>query len=204
MYVTSSQVTPRGGRRHTVGHVTGGKAHHTTLQCCHLHALAQSNRQAAHMNLAANTMGGEHTCCRHTMPAHGSSHHGWRIITDNAGSRQLTPRVENKHMPAHGSSHHGWTIITDNAGSRQLTPRVENNHMPAHGSSHHGWRIITDNAGSRQLTPRVENNHMPAHGSSHHGWRIITDNAGSRQLTPRVENHHRQGRLTAAHTTGGE
>ena len=87
MYVTSSQVTPRGGRRHTVGHVTGGKAHHTTLQCCHLHALAQSNRQAAHMNLAANTMGGEHTCCRHTMPAHGSSHHGWRIFTDNAGSR---------------------------------------------------------------------------------------------------------------------
>ena len=113
VYVTSSQVTPRGGRRHTVGHVTGGKAHHTTLQCCHLHALAQSNRQAAHMNLAANTMGGEHTCCRHTMPAHGSSHHGWRIITDNAGSRQLIPRVEyNSHtMPAHGSSHHGWRII---------------------------------------------------------------------------------------------
>ena len=83
VYVTSSQVTPRGGRRHTVGHVMGGKAHHTTLQCCHLHALAQSsehNRQAAHMNLAANTMGGEHTCCRHTMPAHGSSHHGWSII----------------------------------------------------------------------------------------------------------------------------
>ena len=100
VYVTSSQVTPRGGRRHTVGHVLGGKAHHTTLQCCHLHALAQAsehNRQAAHMNLAANTMGGEHTCCRHTMPAHGSSHHGWRIITDNAGSRQLTPRVENNH-----------------------------------------------------------------------------------------------------------
>ena len=97
---------------------------------CTVHALAQSNRQAAHMNLAANTMGGEHTCCRHTMPAHGSSHHGWRIITDNAGSRQLTPRVEyNSHtMPAHGSSHHGWRIITDNAGSRQLTPRVENNH----------------------------------------------------------------------------
>ena len=97
VYVTSSQVTPRGGRRHTVGHVTGGKAHHTTLQCCHLQALAQSNRQAAHMNLAANTMGGEHTCCRHTMPAHGSSHHGWRIITDKAGSRQLTPRVEYNH-----------------------------------------------------------------------------------------------------------
>ena len=115
------------------------------------------------MNLAATTMGGEHTCCRHTMPAHGSSHHGWRIITDNAGSRQLTPRVEyNSHtMPAHGSSHHGWSIITDNAGSRQLTPRVENNSqtMPAHGSSHHGWRIITDNAGSRQLRSRVENNH---------------------------------------------
>ena len=100
VYVTSSQVTPRGGRRHTVGHVMGGKAHHTTLQCCHLHALAQSsehNRQAAHMNLAANTTGGEHTCCRHTKPAHGSSHHGWRIITDNAGSWQLTPRVENNH-----------------------------------------------------------------------------------------------------------
>ena len=95
VYVTSSQVTPRGGRRHTVGQ---GKAHHITIQGCHLHALAQSsehNRQAAHMNLAANTMGGEHTCCRHTMPAHGSSHHGWRIIADNASSRQLTPRVEN-------------------------------------------------------------------------------------------------------------
>ena len=143
VYVTSSQVTPRGGRRHTVGHVMGGKAHHTTLQCCHLHALAQSsehNRQAAHINLAANTTGGEHTCCRHTMPAHGSSHHGWRIITDNAGS------------------HHGWRIITDNAGSRQLTPRVENNShtMPAHGSSHHGWRIIHTQC---RLTPRVENTH---------------------------------------------
>ena len=94
VYVTSSQ---RGGRRHTVGHVMGG---HTTLQCCHLHALAQSsehNKQAVHMNLTANTTGGEHTCCRHTMPAHGSSHHGWRIITDNASSRQLTPRVENNH-----------------------------------------------------------------------------------------------------------
>ena len=64
------------------------------------------------------------------MPAHDSSHHGWRIIiTHNAGSRQFTPRVENN---------------INNAGSRQLTPRVENNinTMPAHGSSHHGWRII--------------------------------------------------------------
>ena len=77
------------------------------------------------------------------MPAHGSSHHGWRIITDNAGSRQLTPLVENNShtMPAHGSSHHGWRTIeticrltaalttdgeqlTHNAGSRQLSPRV--------------------------------------------------------------------------------
>ena len=102
VYVTSSQVTPRGGRRHTVGHVMGGKADHTTLQCCHLHALAPSsehNRQAAHMNLAAKTTGGEHTCCRHPMPAHGSSHHRWRIIADNAGS------------------HHGWRRITDNAAA---------------------------------------------------------------------------------------
>ena len=139
------------------------------------------------------------------MPAHGSSHHGWRIITNNAGSRQLTPRVENNSqtMPAHGSSHHGWRIITDNAGSRQLSPLVENNShtMPAHGSSHHsqnrltaihtkGGKSLTHNAGSRQLTPRVENysHTMPAHGSSHHGWRII----------------HTQCRLTAVHTTGGE
>ena len=143
------------------------------------------------MNLAANTMGGEHTCCRHTMPAHGSSHHGWRIITDNAGSRQLTPRVEyNSHtMPAHGSSHHGWRIITDNPGSRHshttwcelpcagivcdYSPPMVRAAMPAHGSSHHGWRIITDNAGI-------------AHGSSHHGWRIIQHTLTAHGiLTPR-------------------
>ena len=123
------------------------------------------------------------------MPAHGSSQHGWRIITDNAGTRQFTPQVEynSQTMPAHGSSHHGWRIITDNAGSQQLTPRVVNNThtMPAHGSSHHRWKIIhTYSAGSRQLTPRVEKNThnagswprvennthtRPAHGSSHHG-----------------------------------
>ena len=87
-----------------------------------------------------------------------AQHHGWRIITDNAGTRQLTPQVEynSQTMPAHGSSHYGWRIITDNAGSRQLTPRVVNNThtMPAHGSSHHRWRIIHT---------------VPAHGSSHHG-----------------------------------
>ena len=84
-------------RRHTVGHVMGGKAHYTTSQCCHSHALAQSSvtQQTGsththclftNMNMAANTTGGEHTRCLHTMP-----------------------RVKNNSqtMPAHGSSHHG-------------------------------------------------------------------------------------------------
>ena len=35
MFVTSSQVTPRGGRRHIVRYC---KFHHTTLPCCHSHA----------------------------------------------------------------------------------------------------------------------------------------------------------------------
>ena len=104
VYVTSSQVTPRGGRRHTVGHVVGGKSplHHLTvlsLTCLSSILSNTTDRQHTYMyihclftnvNMAANTTGGEHICCRHTMPAHGSSHHGWRIDT----------------MPAHGSSLH--------------------------------------------------------------------------------------------------
>ena len=93
--------------------------------------------------MAAYTMGGESNA--YTMPAHRSSYHGWRVIrtqcrltaahiTDgvsfvhNAGSRQLTSRVEGNSytMPA------------------QLTSRMENNSytMPAHDSSRHGWRVI--------------------------------------------------------------
>ena len=57
------------------------------------------------------------------MPAHGSSHHGWRII-----DRQC--RLTAPHTT-------GGEYFTHNAGSRQLTPRVENNlhTMPAHGTT---------------------------------------------------------------------
>ena len=122
MYVTSSQVTPRGGKRHTVGHVMGAKADHTTLQCCHSHACSSI--------LSTTTDKAAHTHCLFT-------------------NIQLTPQEDSTHAvytPCRHTAAHttGGEYFTDNAGTRQLTPRVENNSqtMSAHGSSHHRWRII--------------------------------------------------------------
>ena len=107
----------------------------------------------------------EHTCCKHTLPAHGSSHHGWRIIYTQCRLTAAHTTGGECTMPAHGSSHHGWRMLyTHNAGSRQLTPRAENklHTMPAHGSSHHRWRIIYTQC-------RL----MAAHTAAHHArWKM--------------------------------
>ena len=63
-----------------------------------------------------------HKQCRLTA-AHAT---GGEYFTHNAGSRQLTPRVENNHTPCRLTAAHttGGEKFTHKAGSRQFTPRV--------------------------------------------------------------------------------